>query len=148
MININFFGSELKRNLLIKHFQVVYSSYGFTKNMKNLTWEISLGKLNSHKIFSSFSLNFWYKMFQPFKDIENVSFITYKSWVFHYSNWLIEYFTYSLQISKKYSVIEVLNNKHFLIIHDKSILYQYQSLIILSQSVSVNTKVLLVIWFF
>ena len=80
------------------------------------------------------------------KEVENVSFYYLEvmsislqelvDWVFY---------LFITNIQKIFSVRKVLNNEHFLIIHDKSILCQYQSLIILSQSVGVNTKVLLVI---
>ena len=53
-----------------------------------------------------------------------IFFITYKSWVLRYKNWLIECFTCLLQISKKYFQLKkVLNNGHLLIIQGKSILY-------------------------
>ena len=65
---------------------------------------------------------------------------------------LIGYFTCSLHISKKdicnEQVRKVLNNEHFLIIHGKIILKQHQSLIILSQSMGVNKKVILIICLF
>ena len=54
------------------------------------------------------------------------------------------FYLFITNIKKIFSVRSV-NNVHYLIIHGKSILYQYQSLIILSQSVGVNTKVILVI---
>ena len=53
------------------------------------------------------------------------------------------FYLFITNIKKIFSVRRV-NNVHYLIIHGKSI-YQYQSLIILSQSVGVNTKVILVI---
>ena len=61
-------------------------------------------------------------------------------------HWRVYLFITNIQ--KIFSVRKVLNNEHFLIMHGKSISYQYQSLIILSQSVGANTKVLLVIWLF
>ena len=55
------------------------------------------------------------------------------------------FYLFITNIQKIFSVRKVLNNEQFLVIHSESVLYQYLSLIILSQSVNVNTKVLLVI---
>ena len=55
------------------------------------------------------------------------------------------FYLFITNIQKIFSIRKVLNNEQFLVIHGESVLYQYLSLIILSQSVNVNTKVLLVI---
>ena len=75
---------------------------------------------NSHEIFSSFSLTFLVQNILNFQgDRKCTFFIT--------------------NLQKIFSVKKVLNYEHFFIIQGKSILYQYQSLIILSQSVG-STK--------
>ena len=64
----------------------------------------------------------------------------------HLVNWV--FYLFITNIQKTFSVRKGPNIEHFLLIHGKSVLYQYQSLTILSQSMGVNAKVLLVIWLF
>ena len=84
-----------------------------------------------------------------FKEVENI-YIFYYLQVMSISSQKLVDWVFSLfitNIQKIFSVRKALNNKHFSIVHGKSI-YQYQSLIILSESVGVNTKIPLVYWLF
>ena len=119
--------------------------YWFIKSIKNHTSMVVLKivwmrKKNSHRIFSYFSLKFLVQNVLNFKGGGNCillfptsheHFITTVCWL----SILLVHYEY------------LLNNEHLLIIHHKSISYQYQSLIILSQPMGVS-RVLLVIWLF